>query len=501
MRLKPSKRRVKSMSVSAGIALVLVLSTAHPAHAEPSGPEQPVGSYPAGDFPTSIEPAEITWWTFAANAQSQIDAFNEVYPDIQVEAPLVGGDYTKLTTVIKGGSGGPDVARVEYQYLPKYVAMDGLLDIAPYVNRYEDLYYPWTWSQVSRGDAVYGVPEDIGPATMSFMPGELEKHGIEVPTTWDEFADAARAYKKAEPDKWLTFAPINDAAWWTMLYWQAGAVLFDETEDGWKINFESPAVREVTAYWADLIDEGVIEATENWTPTWQSNVGKGKYAALIAASWAPNYMIYPFTTDENRDAWRMTTLPQWDAAAPIGANQGGATNVVLKQSKHPEAAALFAAWISGSEQGATTMITNTDDGGQGLSAAAKNVPALPAFYEPQVALNGQVIAEVMDEAAATVDPSFQWSPWSDYVFNEMNIEFNDASQGKQSWDQALADVQKSTEVFAASMGYTVATSDAEEAGESIAASDAPSAALWVALTLALLTAGALIYRRQTVAAV
>lgn len=471
-----------------------------PASFAASGADEPVGEYPNGDFPSFTDEVSLTWWTFAANAQSQIDAFNEVYPSIHVDAPLVGGDYTKLTTVVKGGSGGPDVARVEYQYLPKYIAMDGLLDIAPYVDRYEDLYYDWTWSQVSSGDAVYGVPEDIGPATMSFMPGELEKHGIAVPRTWAEFADAARAYKKAEPDKWLTFAPINDAAWWTMLYWQAGATLFEETPEGWEINFDSDIVERVTDYWAGLIDEGVIEATENWTPTWQSNVGKGKYAALIAASWAPNYMIYPFVDDATEDAWRMGTLPQWKADEPIGANQGGAANVVLKQSEHPEAASLFAAWISGSENGATTMITSADEGGQGLSGAAKNVTALEAFYEPQVALNGQVIADVMDESASMVDASFQWSPWTDYVFNEINVEFNDASQGKKSWHDALANVQESVEVFAASTGYTVVEKEDHSADAAPAIAVGIPPALWVLIGLVVLSAAVLIRHVRTVPA-
>jgi multiple sugar transport system substrate-binding protein len=483
-----------AIAICAVLSLCTVLA---PQAASAAVPTTADNGYPDAQFPSSMPDTTITWWTFTANPKSQVKAFNKVYPNIHVETPLVGSDYTKLTTVIKGGTGGPDVAEVEYQYLPKFIATGGLLDISKYVDKYKDLFYPWTWNQVSQGKAVYGIPQDVGPTALTYQPAVFEQNGLSIPRTWAQFADAARVIHKANPDQYITFAPVNDGAWWAMLYWQAGAVLFKNTADGWQINLDSAIVRRVTKYWAGLIKEGVVDATQDWTPSWQHEVGQGPYASLVGATWTPDYMVHPFANKATIDGWRMTDMPQWSTKKFVGANVGGAANVVLTQSAHPKAAALIAARIEGSEQGVTTRNTSVDGGGQGMTAAAAGSDRLPAFSAPSAALAGQNPAPVISKAAASVDPGFQWSPWSDYVFDEMTIEFTDAANGKQTWDEALAKLQNNVSVFGASMGYTIAHNDSTDPHASASSGAGPSPALYVVLVLALLAVGAIVYRRRT----
>ena len=45
---------------------------------------------------------------------------------------------------------------------------------------------------------------------MLYRQDIFDKHGIAVPTTWDEFADAARKLHAADPNVYLTNLPPNE---------------------------------------------------------------------------------------------------------------------------------------------------------------------------------------------------------------------------------------------------------------------------------------------------
>lgn len=462
-------------------------------------------AYPKVSFPAYTKSVTLTWWTFTANPESEIKAFNKAYPSIHIVDPLMGAntdEYTRLTTAIKGGSGGPDVAEIEYEYLPKFIATGGLLNIAKYVDQYKGLFPSWTWNEVSVGKAVYAIPQDVGPMTMSYQPAVLAKYGLPIPKTWAQFSAEAKVLHQKDPAEYMTYVPLNDAAWWMMMFWQAGAVLFKQGANGrWEVNLDSAVVRRVTSYWGQLIKEGVVDPTQDWTPTWEHTIGQGTYATIPGATWTPNYMIQPFANAATAKGWRMTGVPQWSTSATIGANEGGATNAVLAQSKHPAAAALFAAWIDASEQGVSTKIANVSAGGQGLTAAATYADTLPAFSAPASALDGQDEGPVMKSASAVVDPNFQWSPWTDYVFNEAELEYTDAAGGGETWNQADANLQRSVMVFAESMGYDVSGPSSASGTAAAAVSAWSSPALYVVVGLAVLIAGVVFYRRRTVAVV
>jgi len=459
-------------------------------------------AYPKVSFPAYTKPVTITWWTFSANPGAEIKAFNKVYPNIHIVDPLMGAntdEYTLLTTAIKGGSGGPDVAEVEYEYLPKFIATGGLLNIAQYVDQYKNLFPSWAWNQVSVGKAVYGVPQDVGPMTMSYQPAVLAKYGLAVPKTWAQFAAEGKILHQKDPGEYMTYAPLNDGAWWMTMFWQAGAVLFKQSANGtWQVNLDSAVVRKVINYWGQLIKEGVVDGDQDWSPTWEHAMGQGTFATVPGATWTPNYMIQPFADAATAKGWRMTSVPQWSTSANIGANEGGATNAVLAQSQHPEAAAIFAAWIDASEQGVSTKIANVSDGGQGLTAAATYADTLPAFSAPASALDGQDEGPVMKQASAIVDPNFQWSPWTDYVFNELSVQYSAAAAGSQTWDQADAKLEQSVLVFAESMGYSVTGPSGSGSSAAAGGSGSPPPALYVVIGLAVLVAAVVVYRRRTV---
>ena len=150
----------------------------------------------------------LNYWAWAPNLEQVVDIWNEQNPDIQVTVNKQdGGDpaITKLLTAIKAGSGAPDLIQAEYQKIPTLVSSDALADISGSVS--DDLageYSEGVWNSVTLGgDAVYAIPQDSGPMMAYYRTDILDSLGLAVPTTWDEYAEVARAIHAADPTKYL----------------------------------------------------------------------------------------------------------------------------------------------------------------------------------------------------------------------------------------------------------------------------------------------------------
>ena len=80
-------------------------------------------------------PTELTFWTWVPDIENEVDLFEEKYPAIDVKVENVGQGlphYQKLRSAIEAGEGAPDVAQIEYQYIPSFVLPESLLDLTPY---------------------------------------------------------------------------------------------------------------------------------------------------------------------------------------------------------------------------------------------------------------------------------------------------------------------------------------------------------------------------------
>src|SRR5215210_4707630 len=75
------------------------------------------------------KPTELTFWTWAPDIDQEVALFEKKYPAIKVKVVNAGqglDEYTKLRTALQAGTGAPDVAQVEYQYIPTFTITDNL---------------------------------------------------------------------------------------------------------------------------------------------------------------------------------------------------------------------------------------------------------------------------------------------------------------------------------------------------------------------------------------
>jgi multiple sugar transport system substrate-binding protein len=118
-------------------------------------------------------PTELTFWTWVPNIQKEVDLFQKKYPAIKVKVVNAGQGtphYTKLRTALKAGTGAPDAAQIEFQYIPTFSLTKSLVDLRPYgAEGLKDQFVPWTWNQVTGADGqVWAIPQDSGPMGMLY---------------------------------------------------------------------------------------------------------------------------------------------------------------------------------------------------------------------------------------------------------------------------------------------------------------------------------------------
>jgi multiple sugar transport system substrate-binding protein len=407
------------------------------------------------------EPGPITLevWTWVVGLDKAAKLFEQAYPDIKVHVNNVGAgptEYTKLQTAIKAGSG-PDVAQIEFDFLPSFVVTDGLEDMSKYgANDVKSFFVPWTWGQVSTdGKAVYGIPQDSGPMAFLYNKKIFDKYGLTVPTTWDEFAQQAEKLAKASDGKvkLVDFVPTQ-APWFISLAWANGAELFKAQGDSWTQSLNSPECQKVLDFWADLIKKKYVATIPDFTPEFYTAVAAGQIAASIEAAWGPGVLAQSLN-DKTSGEWQVAALPQWSKGQPFrSGNWGGSCDAVLKQSKYPKAATLFCVWLNAAKG---PVMSNWNSYGifpaslSGLASPDLNQPD----KNPSKFCGGQNVAQLYVDSSKAVNVDFAWSPWFAFANDNYNKQIAALIDGTMTAKQALDAWQNDCLKNASGDGYDV----------------------------------------------
>jgi multiple sugar transport system substrate-binding protein len=411
-------------------------------------------------FPAESGPITLEVWSWVGGLDKAAKLFAQAYPDIKVHINNVGGgpeEYQKLQTALKAGSGGPDVAQIEYMFLPSFIVTDGLADLSKNgANDLKGYFVPWTWGQVSPdGKAVYGIPQDTGPMALLYNKKIFDQYGLTVPTTWDEFAQQAEKLAQASGGKVKmgNFFPTH-APWFISMAWANGAELFKTQGDSWVQSLSQPACEKVLTYWDGLIKKKLVSTFPGFTSEFYNAIGSDQIATSIEAAWGPGVLAASLN-DKTSGEWQVAPLPQWAKDQPFhSGNWGGSCNVVPKQSKHLKAAVLFSVWLNTAKG---PVMSNWNSYGifpaslAGLASPDLNQPD----KNPSKFCSGQNVGEIYSQASKAVNADFAWAPWFAFVNDNYNKQIEALLAGKFTPKQALDAWQNESLKNAKGDGYEV----------------------------------------------
>ena len=386
---------------------------------------------------------ELDFWSWVPNIDKAVDLWNEENPQVQVRVNAAAqGDeaLAKLLTAAQAGSGLPDITLAEFQTIPLLVVNNVVADIAEYIPDDTASYFSeGDWSSATLGgDAVYGIPEDTGPMMFYYRQDVFDSLGLSAPTTWDEYAEAARAVHNANPNQWLGTFSADDSGQWAGLSQQAGASWWSTDGETWSVNINSDETKQVLGYWGGLVEEGVIDNKPQYTPEWNAGLNDGTQIGWVGAAWGPG--VLAGNAADTAGLWAMAPLPQWDPANPATGAWGGSVNAVTSQTEYPQQASDFVVWLDTDPEAVALLASESGVFPSATEVAAPALTQAPPFFPEQ-----PDFWSLAAEISVTMNP-FTYGPNLNVAYSAYNDEMGKAAESKKASEflAALDRIQKIT---------------------------------------------------------
>lgn len=350
------------------VAAVLILSAcgaaATPSPSAESSAAAPTEAASAGSSSSQPSAAEqgvddgtkITMWTRAATearARPLVEAYNQSHKN-QVELTVVPTDDYQAKVGAAAGSGGlPDLFSADVVFMPNWTSQGLFTDITDRINNLpvaDKLAQSHITVATWQGKK-YALPFIIDLSVWLYNKKLFQQAGLDPnkpPTTLQEFADDARAVAKLGGDIHGTFFGGNCGGcevftWWPIAWADGEKVMSD---DGTQSFLNSAENKQIYSTFKSLVDDGTVWMPDSKTetgPTWTGYFLTGKVGI----------MPWPATTA----GLESDTLKLADVGAtPIAGVKGGQSTFVggdsigiSKDSKVPDAAWNFLAWLVGDD--------------------------------------------------------------------------------------------------------------------------------------------------------
>jgi len=286
----------------------------------------------------------VRFWAMGREAEvvtELIADFEKENPGIRVDVqniPMTAAHEKLLTAYAAEGL--PDVFQLGNTWLPEFATLGVLEPLQPFVDRSEVIdpkdYFAGVWDTNVVDGTLYGVPWYVDTRLLFYRKDLLAEAGItRTPTTWAEFEQAMAAVKRhVGPDRYAILLPLNEfEQQLSFALQQDDPLLRDHDNYG---NFRSPGFRKALGFYANMFEQG-------WAPklseTQISNVWyeffNGFYAFYLSGPW--NVREFRLRQPPGMEGkWGTMALPGPDG--PGAGIAGGASLVILRNSRHKEAA-------------------------------------------------------------------------------------------------------------------------------------------------------------------
>ncbi|CAN5762576.1 ABC transporter substrate-binding protein [soil metagenome] len=284
----------------------------------------------------------VSFWHSMENAEAAVGelvrSFNESQDLYRVDARYVGSYADAQTRLIAafGSADAPALFQAEIGFFPQLVAdgavqvLGDLVDALP--EAFVDDFYEGLWGYGELGGGRYGLPWNSSTPVMYYNADALAQAGLEPPTTWAAFAEAASTLTSRQAQGAML---VGDSWLFEMMVLTRGGAL---VHDDGTPNFDGPEVLETLTYLRDLVRARQLAfygATEST-------------AAILSFIRTRNLMT--FASIANWPEVRRFSIGFTVAAAPVPMHEGGrvplggAQLVVMRSASEEERVGAFAFW-------------------------------------------------------------------------------------------------------------------------------------------------------------
>jgi multiple sugar transport system substrate-binding protein len=400
-------------------------------------------------------PVTLRFWTWSLKgtdptAKAIIDRYHDENPNVTIELSEVGGtaDTSAKLVAADRADDTPDVVQVEYRAVPALMVAGVLTDITGDVAGVKDGVDESAWAMTTFNDQVYGVPQDIGPMTLTYRKDLFDSFGVTVPTTWAEYARAAEQIHAKDPSAYIASFDATQFEFFAAHAAQAGARWWSTDGEAWTVGIDSEESLRTADFWQDLVDRDLVKVEPLLTPEWNAQVNDGKILSWAAAAWAPS-VIYSVAPD-TAGRWESAPLPQWtpgDAAVPF---LGGSAYLVPAKSRHATEAAAFAAWLGASDEG-SKLLLGLDIYPAGKAGRQETLTHEPPKLMPQQANFYEVADQVIEDTTVQVT----WGPNVAMASSAFEDPLSAAAVDRTSFRDVYRTVQQAVVADLEKSGFTV----------------------------------------------
>lgn len=292
---------------------------------------------------------DITFWhSFTQGArldaiQEAADRFMEANPkvNITIETFSWGDFYTKWTTGLASGNV-PDMSTALPGHVVEMMDVDALVPVDDLIDEIgRDRFSEAALSEGEKDGACYSLPLYAHAQVMWYRKDLLEEAGLEVPVTWAEFAEAAKALTKDGVYGCSFPCGSGDLMGTRFLNFYVRSAGESLLTDDLQANLTSQAAIDGINYWVDIYKNCSPQDSVNYVVLDQATL---YYQGKTAFDFNSGFQIggVESNSPDLVDQIDCAPLPKINADDPdYGAETSNIPLVVWENSEHPEICKAF----------------------------------------------------------------------------------------------------------------------------------------------------------------
>jgi len=347
-------------------------------------------------------------------------------PGIHVEVQQVpwNSAHEKLVTAYAGEST-PDLCQLGNTWLPEFVALDALEDLAPRLPASTAIdqqdYFPGIWATNEIDGGLFGIPWYVDTRLLFYRKDLLARAGFsKPPRTWGEWEKAlARVKELGGGRNYSILLPTDEYEQLVVLALQQKDPIL--ADNGTRGNFLSPDFRRAFRFYLDMFRKGwaPIASETQISNVWQE-FANGYFTFYITGPW--NIGEFKRRLPKRvQDDWMTAPMPGPDG--PGASVAGGSSLVLFRKSERKAEAWKLVEYLSDPRvQSRFYEITG-------------NLPPRQTAWQAPV-FTGNPYAAAFREQLTRVEPAPKVPEW-ERIAIKMRLTAEQVIHGKKTEEEAL----------------------------------------------------------------